>query len=160
GAFPLGSGFTSQVIRTRSPRLIRHWSAEGPPVQIQYATGQRGLPESSITVPLLAGNEVVGVLSIQSYRADTYDEDDLLTLETLGRQIGLAIQNLRVSQRLDTQLQRRVSELETILESMDDALLIVDAQGRIVRLNRAARELLNAGDTSIVYGQPLDLEKW
>src|SRR5881227_2712907 len=36
GSFPLGKGLTSQVILSGEPRLIRHWSAEGPRVQVQY----------------------------------------------------------------------------------------------------------------------------
>src|ERR687883_1695920 len=47
GRFPLGSGFTSQVIRERRALLIRDWSVEGPPVQLQYATDRAGLPQSS-----------------------------------------------------------------------------------------------------------------
>lgn len=160
GSFPLGSGFTSQVIQTRVPRLIRHWSAAGPRVQIQYATAQSGLPESGVIVPLLVGEQVIGVLSVQSYRPEAYDEDDLLALQTVGNLVAIAIQNLRVSKRLDVQLQRRVSELEAVLESMTDALLIVDAEGRIIRLNRAARELLCTKDTGVVLGQPLDREQW
>src|SRR5919198_5543456 len=33
GSFPLGKGFTSEVIRTRAPRLVRHWATEGPPIR-------------------------------------------------------------------------------------------------------------------------------
>jgi PAS domain S-box-containing protein len=46
---------------------------------------------------------------------------------------------------------------------MNDALLIVDARGAIVRLNRAARELLCLDSASLVFGQPLEqqrLEQW
>ena len=38
GSFPLGTGFTSEVIRSGAPRLIRHWSTDGPPVRILYGT--------------------------------------------------------------------------------------------------------------------------
>src|SRR3981189_2778086 len=31
GTFPLGKGFTSEVIRTGAPRLAPRWTAEGPP---------------------------------------------------------------------------------------------------------------------------------
>src|SRR6266581_94996 len=55
GSFPLGQGFLSQVIRNRQSAHIRHWSVEGPRVQVQYATGTPGLPESTVTVPLLVG---------------------------------------------------------------------------------------------------------
>src|SRR4051812_13731262 len=36
GSFPLGKGFTSEVIRTGESRLIRRWSREGPRVHVQY----------------------------------------------------------------------------------------------------------------------------
>src|SRR2546423_1050328 len=39
GTFPLGQGLTSEVIRTKRPRLIRHWSLEAPRVQVQYLSG-------------------------------------------------------------------------------------------------------------------------
>ncbi|TMF04755.1 MAG: GAF domain-containing protein, partial [Chloroflexi bacterium] len=61
GSFPLGDGFLSEVIRTRQPRHIRHWSVEGPRVQVQYATDTPGLPESTVTVPLLVGDRAIGV---------------------------------------------------------------------------------------------------
>lgn len=160
GSFPLGTGFTSEVIRTRRPRLIRRWSRDEPRVQVQYATDRRGLPESGITVPLLAGEKVVGVLSLQSYQPEAYDEDDLLMLQAIAGQAAAAIENLRHSARLDVQLRRRVSELEIILASMADALVITDAAGAIVRLNEAARTLLGLGSDGIILGQPLDRERW
>jgi len=30
GVFPIGDGLIGQVVRQREPRLIRHWSVEGP----------------------------------------------------------------------------------------------------------------------------------
>lgn len=160
GSFPLGAGFTSQVIRTREPRLIRQWTQEGPRVQVQYATHKPGLPESGITVPLIAGDRVIGVLSVQSYQPEAYDANDLLALQVIAGQAAAAIENLRRSERLDAQLQRRVSEQEAILTNMADALLIVDGDGCIMRINRAARELLGLDSHGIVFGQPLDREQW
>src|SRR5947207_12973587 len=60
GSFPLGNGFTSRVIRTGQPLLIRDWSSNGPRVQVQYATNKDGLPQSSITVPIKVGSQVRG----------------------------------------------------------------------------------------------------
>lgn len=162
GSFPVGSGLTSEVIRSRRARLIRHWSLDGPRWQVGYATEAEGFaqPESGITVPLLSDERVIGILSVQSYRAQIYDEDDLSLLEAIGEQVSGAHRNLRRSERLDSQLQRRVTELETILASMADALLIVDASGRIIRLNRAAREVLCLDDSAILFGKPLSHVQW
>jgi PAS domain S-box-containing protein len=54
-------------------------------------------------------------------------------------------------------------QLEAVLATMSDAVLIVDARGAIVHLNRAARELLGLDNASLVLGQPLEqqrLEQW
>ena len=162
GSFPLGNGFTSQVIRTRQPLLIRNWAREGPHVRIQYATNQQGLPESGITAPLFMGPRVTGVLSVQSYTPDAYDTTDLLKLQIISGHAAVAIEHLQRSVSQDDQLPKRISELETILASMSEALLIVDSRGCITQLNHAARRLLcpDSGSGGIVLGQPLDREQW
>jgi diguanylate cyclase (GGDEF)-like protein/PAS domain S-box-containing protein len=160
GTFPLGGGVTSEVIRTRHSRLIRRWSQEASPVELQYLSSTPGLPESALTVPLLFGDQVLGVIAVQDYQPNAFDEDDLLALEVIANQVATTIANLRHSNRLDTQLQRRVSESEAILANISDALLVLDAAGRLVRLNRAARELLCVDATSLVLGQSLDREQW
>src|SRR5438270_12455363 len=79
GTFPLGKGFTSEVIRTGAPRLVRRWSAEGPSVHLLYGTeaGELVAPQSGVVVPILSGDRVLGVLSAQSYRPEAYEDADL-----------------------------------------------------------------------------------
>ena len=160
GSFPLGKGLTSQVIASGKSRLIRHWSEEGPRVQVQYATDTPGLPESAVAVPLKLGEHVIGLVCVQSYRPQAYRERDLKLLESLSDEAAIVIAGLHYSERIGAQVRRRVSELEAILANMADALLIIDARGRVVRLNRVARELLSLHDASIILGQPLDERQW
>src|SRR6266850_2080883 len=157
GTFPLGKGFTSEVIRTGAPRLVRRWSAEGPPVRLLYGTeaGELVTPQSGVVVPILSGDQVLGVLSAQSYRPEAYEEPDVLSLGAIAVQAGIAVKRLHH--------ERRALQLEAVLATMNDALLIVDARGAIVQLNRAARELLCLDSASLVFGQPLEqqrLEQW
>jgi signal transduction histidine kinase len=158
GSFPLGHGFLSEVIRTRQPRLIRHWSVEGPRVQVQYATNTPGLPESTVTVPLTVGGRAIGVLSVQSYRPETYDENDLFFLESVAAQLALAIDALRRGEA--SKAVRRASKLEAVLSSMTDGLLVLDGDGRIVRLNPPARTIFESMGAGIILGQPLGSEQW
>jgi signal transduction histidine kinase len=160
GSFPLGKGLTSQVILSGQSRLIGHWSNEGPRVQVQYATGTPGLPESAVAVPLKLGDEVIGLACVQAYGEGAYQERDLHLLESLADEAAGVIAGLHYTERLGPQVRQRVSELEAILASMADALLIIDAKGRLVRLNKVAREVLCLDDFSIVLGQPLDQELW
>lgn len=157
GSFPLGKGFTSEVIRTAAPRLVQRWSAEGPPVRLLYGTeaGELLKPESAAVVPIMGGDRVVGVISVQSYRPEAYGEADILSLRAIATQAGLAIKRLRDTDQLALEHERHALQLEAILASMNDALLIVDARGAIVSLNRAARELLRLDSASLVLGRPL-----
>jgi PAS domain S-box-containing protein len=165
GTFPLGKGFTSEVIRTGAPRLVRRWAAEGPPVQLLYGTeaGELVTPQSGVVVPILVGDRVLGVLSAQSYRPDAYEDADLLSLGAIAVQAGSVIERVRATEQMALEHERHALQLEAVLATMNDALLIVDARGAIVRLNRAARELLCLDSTSLVVGQPLErqrLEQW
>jgi PAS domain-containing protein len=156
GYFPLGSGPTSQAIRQSQPQLIRHWSRDLPPVQVQYATVRPGLPESAVTVPVIFDEQVVGVLSIQSYRAEAYDDEDVALVQGVADQAGAAIFAARRGTDSGRDSLPPASDLEAILASMVDALLVLDDQGRLVRLNQAARRLLCPADASLILGYPVD----
>jgi two-component system phosphate regulon sensor histidine kinase PhoR len=116
-----------------------------------------------VVVPILLGERVIGVLSAQSYQAESYDDEDLLALCAIASQAGAAIKRLRASEQMALEHERHALELEAVLAGMNDALVIVDGRGAIVRLNRAARELLCLDGSSLVVGQPLErqrLEQW
>lgn len=165
GSFPLGKGFTSEVIRTGLPKVIRRWSTEGPSVRLLYGTeaGELVSPQSGLVVPIRAGERVLGVISVQSYRPEAYGDAEVLSLGAIAAQAAIAIKRLRATEQLALEHERHALQLEAVLASMTDALLIVDARGAIVRLNRAARELLRLDSASLVLGQPLErqrVEQW
>jgi PAS domain-containing protein len=153
GSFPLGNGFTSQVIRTGQPRLIRDWSSNGPPVQVQYATDRPGLPQSSITVPVLFDDRVRGVLSIQSYRPDAFDEDDLALLGMVADQVAVAIFG---PLREAAQAAEAAAAAEAVLDSMAVGVLVLDGERRLMRLNQAARRILCMDEAHVIFGHPVD----
>jgi signal transduction histidine kinase len=161
GSFPLGKGFTSEVIRTAAPKLIRRWHADGPPVRLLYGTEAKKLetPQSAAVVPILSGKRVLGVLSAQSYTPEAYDDADLERLCRIAARAAPVIERLRTTEHMAREHERRALELEVILATMTDALIIVDARGAIVQLNRAARELLRLDGASLVVGQPLEEQR-
>jgi signal transduction histidine kinase len=160
GSFPLGTGLSSQVVLTGQPVLIRHWSEEGPRVHVQYAMQTAALPESAVAVPLKLGEHTIGLLSVQSYGVNSYALDDLRMLEALASEAAIVIAGLHYSEHLSAPVRRGVAELEGVLSSMTDALLTIDADGALVRLNRAARELLCLDEASIVLGQAFEEAQW
>ncbi|MCP4142775.1 MAG: GAF domain-containing protein [Chloroflexi bacterium] len=56
------------------------------------------LPEthSEMALPLLAQNEVIGVLDIQSKESEAFSQQDIEIFQTLANQLALAIQNARL----------------------------------------------------------------
>jgi GAF domain-containing protein len=157
GNFPLGRGPTSEAIRTGQPKLIRNWSRDGPRVQVQYATDRAGLPESAITVPVIFDEQVIGVLSVQSYKPEAYDDEDLALVQSIADQAALAIgATQHAFDRPREQVNGNSNDIEAILASMADALLVLDDQGRLVRLNEAARALLCPDDGTVILGCPVD----
>jgi ligand-binding sensor domain-containing protein/signal transduction histidine kinase/CheY-like chemotaxis protein len=63
--------------------------------------GDRSRPSASlIFVPIRTGNKVVGILSVQSYKANAYGENDLTTIQALADYCGGAFERLRAEAAL------------------------------------------------------------
>lgn len=89
---------------------------------------QPGIPSQSfIGIPLILGDRVVGILSMQSHSANAYSPEQIQTLELLAIQVVIAIQNAQLyrqarqeinERRLaEDALRQRVGELEMLYES-------------------------------------------
>ena len=60
-----------------------------------------GNPDSQLGIPLLARNELVGVLCVESDRPYRFHEEDRAYLEVLGGYLAIAIQNALLRERAD-----------------------------------------------------------
>ena len=85
------------------------------------------LPEtrSEMSVPIIVGDDLIGILDVQANIANRYSEDDVQIFETLSRQIGIALLNARLYQeQLETAEQlREVDKLKSeFLASMSHEL--------------------------------------
>jgi GAF domain-containing protein/HAMP domain-containing protein len=61
--------------------------------------------QSEVAVPLNIGELVLGVLDVQSDELKVFDEEEVTTLQTLARQIASAIQNVRLLETTQVDLQ-------------------------------------------------------
>ena len=92
---PHGTGMTSRIIDTGEPLLINEdISVRTAQLNIQ----RRGVPAKSyLGVPIPAGGEVIGVISVQDTKQEgRFTEDDLRLLTTIATNVGVAIQNARL----------------------------------------------------------------
>lgn len=98
-------GLESWVIEHRKPAIVKDLA------QDQRWSSSAGIAEgvqSALSAPILAGNDLFGVITVSSKKA--FKEDQMDLLEAIGRQAGLAISNARRYR----QIERRFTELSAL----------------------------------------------
>jgi GAF domain-containing protein/CheY-like chemotaxis protein len=111
---PLGAGLTSKVIRSRQPLRLGTMAESSANDAISV-----GGPESQswLGVPIVAGERVIGVIALESLRADAYTEADERLLGTLASSMGVALENARLfdeTKRLLIETDERAAQLAVV----------------------------------------------
>jgi two-component system, NtrC family, sensor kinase len=95
-------------------------------------------------VPCVFEGRAIAVLALGRKETDEpFNSEDLALLTAVAAQVATAIENGRLYRQLHIKAQElgRVREFnDNILESLDDGLVVFDADERIVRWNRALEE--------------------
>ncbi|MDP3046117.1 MAG: GAF domain-containing protein [Chloroflexota bacterium] len=120
--WPVGYGLTSVVVESKRPLLLRNLPQERTGLPPCGLWGTMNLPGSVLAVPMLVGDELVGVISVQSYRTEAYDQTDLALLTTIAAQVAVVVQNVRLltSERRRTGLLAGIVRLGAQLASIRD----------------------------------------
>jgi signal transduction histidine kinase len=128
----------------------------------EYGTHPQALPEwvrigaqGFIGVPVVAGDDCLGVLGLFSLRPDNrFSERDMALIESVGRQAGVAIQNARLFQatRQHAEELLAASEILRALNAAPDVVLafpeMVGGLKAISRCERISLALLDEAWTS------------
>ena len=119
-SFPLdsGGGLTEQVLEGDKPLSIPDLIESGMPLR-RLVGEEAPHARSYVGVPARSGKRVVGVLSVQSYRAGVFEEGDVELIAEVGRQIADAI----VSSRRVARIQRRLNQLDRVQRERTDFLV-------------------------------------
>lgn len=85
------TGLVGYVTSTGKPRVALDTGADA------IFFNNPDLPEtrSEITLPLRAGEEIIGALDVQSTEPDAFHQEDIQVLSTLADQVSIAIENAR-----------------------------------------------------------------
>ncbi len=103
----LGPGLTSRVITTRRPLRILDFDGERGQLPEAVAWGSMRPPGSWLGVPMVIGDRIVGVMSVQSYRLNAYTAEDVQLLATLADQAAAAVENARLYAAVQQELVER-----------------------------------------------------
>jgi K+-sensing histidine kinase KdpD/CheY-like chemotaxis protein len=88
----LGEGLTSKIILSGEPLLINENVQE---TRAKLGVSSQGVPAASyLGVPIPVGDEIIGVLSVQSTEHEnSFNENDLRLLSTIAASVGVALRN-------------------------------------------------------------------
>lgn len=122
-----GDGIIGWMRQTGRALLVEDFAAEMERLPARPRYQSERPPRSGVYVPLIAGDTVVGSISIQSYRARAFDANDLRLLSLIADQAAVAIARARAfseARQRANQLQaiQKVSEHITAILNLDDLL--------------------------------------
>ena len=122
---PKGNSLSWQVIETRRSVLLENYQDYSNNLPNWQATKLNSL----IEVPLIAGDNCLGTLSVAKGNPDLrFSDRDLALVESVGRQTAIAIQNARLFEAQQHELAERIriekerEELIVKLEEQNDEL--------------------------------------
>jgi signal transduction histidine kinase/CheY-like chemotaxis protein len=110
----IGDGLTSKIILTGKPLLINN--------EMEEKTEQLGVRPVGITaasylgVPVSAGDEIIGVLSVQTTEQENrFNENDLRLLSTIAASVGVALRKAKLFEevqaaKMDAETARKAAE--------------------------------------------------
>ena len=154
----LGEGLTSQIIRSRQPLLLnsaREMDEHGAAAYVTTPDDAQD-PQSYMGVPIMVGDKVLGVVDVQSYRAEAFSTDNLRLLQTLSTSMGVALENARLfdeTQRLLKETEKRATELSAISTVSQALVAETELDAMIQLIGSQMRDTFNA---DIAYVALLD----
>ncbi len=144
-----GRGLAEHLMRARSLQAGREKT------DVLRRTFGMSLSQRPVTswlgVPIPAGDDFLGVISVQSHSTfNLYDASHEAVLTAIAAQASLAIQNARLYARTDEALARRVQELDSILRTVGEGVLLLDLDYRVAAVNRALADFVGVPANEII----------
>jgi len=126
-------------------QLVPGGPQPGAGKKVRCTSGIQGLPErihdaqirAVLSAPIFEQDRPVGTIVLVNSEADFISQGRMKLLDTIGKQVSIALSNARLyEQALYDEARTR-----TILDSVADGLLMLDPDGHLVMMNPAAQAL-------------------
>jgi diguanylate cyclase (GGDEF)-like protein len=100
-------GFSSIVVKTRQPVLLNNLSNHTKNSQVKCVmVGKNKSCASWLGVPMIAGGNLVGLISVSSYQENAFTENDQALLLNVANQAAIAVDNARHHASVEDQAHR------------------------------------------------------
>jgi len=140
---PVGQGMIGTAAATGKTQVSGDVSFNPHYVRSAYE-----VTKSELTVPIKKGDQVIGILDVQSQKADAFNESDIAAMETLCTQVAAAIENAELFARaqreivdrkkIERELDQRKKYLESVLFNAPNAIVATNAAQDIIEWSPGA----------------------
>lgn len=144
--FPMGVGLTSIVVAKKQPLIIGDELERNRVLTSPQLFGTMKPASSWLGAPMLVGERVIGVISVQAYRPHAWDEEDQLLLFTIADQVAVALDNAR----LFAEVEQRVQELQALYQADEKLYSQLNLDQVLHTLMDVATGILHADKSSLM----------
>ena len=153
-------GFRKHVIQTRQV-LLHNENVRQKMVEFDNDVLIGEIPKSQVYVPLIAGGDVTGVISLQNVDHEhAFSESDVSLLTTLANSMSVALESARLfdeTNRLLKETEQRTAELAVINSVQDGLAKELDIQGIYELVGNKIRDVFNTQAQAVIIAT-LDVE--
>jgi two-component system NtrC family sensor kinase len=136
---PVSDPLAAQVLRTGKPLLIN----EKTPQKIKTSFFVHAL----LYVPLMVQEHAIGILEVDHRQSDkSFEPEHVTMLMALADYAAIAIENARLYTHSESERMR----LESILTGIEEAVVVVDHDRRLVLINHKAREAFGITEQNVI----------
>jgi PAS domain S-box-containing protein len=138
---PRGRGLTWRVIENREAVLLVDYRASPHAIPAWIEAGIR----STLGVPLIVGEEVVGAIGLFSQQAGSFEAGQVEMVQAIARMAAVAIRNSRSL----AESSRRSAESQALIRSAGAISASLDLQTVLTEISKQAKDLFRADGSRI-----------
>ena len=124
-------------------RILQKVIETGQPILSEdlgrQANGNGSCTRSRLVVPMRRGKEVIGAINLESSSPHAFAQDDLHFVVGVADQVAIALEGTVLQEKVESERQR----LSLLMEAVDNAVWVVDADLRLMAQNEVASKILS-----------------
>jgi len=135
-------GLTERIFKGRKPFVVPDIS-ESKQFTLNSILAEEGV-QALVAVPLVLGDEIVGILYVNDFTPRAYDENQICMLDLLANQAAHAIQKARLFQAIE----QEKAELQSLNEHLEARVMertrdLTRTNAELLRANQAKSQFLS-----------------
>lgn len=133
------NSLTAWTVRNKEAIITNNITADFHKYVDSVVTFGDDAPMSNIFYPLIKGDKVLGVLTIQSLPENAYQEKEINIVKTLSNYIVIAISNATIYEEMEAKVDARTAEIK---QSYENTKLLSDL-GKDIGSELSSKDIIN-----------------